>query len=191
MKGRKPRADELDLWNRVARQVTPISKPPQLPDREPADQRKPAQQPAKSFDLPQISGGKTELKDHIAPPISQSLAAEPLRMDRKTFRDMRRGKRVPDARIDLHGMTLDRAHAALTRFVLSSHASGKRLLLVITGKGKHRDDGGPIPVRFGVLRHQVPQWLRLPPLAGVVLQVTEAHRSHGGGGAYYVYLRRA
>jgi DNA-nicking Smr family endonuclease len=42
-----------------------------------------------------------------------------------------------------------------------------------------------------VLRHQVPQWLRLPPLGNVVMQVTPAHIRHGGHGAYYVYLRRA
>ncbi|MFG6543173.1 Smr/MutS family protein, partial [Sulfitobacter sp. M22298] len=51
-------------------------------------------------------------------------------------------------------------------------------------------DGGPIPVRDGVLRHQVPQWLSMPPLSSLVLQVAQAHVSHGGGGAYYVYLRR-
>ena len=87
-------------------------------------------------------------------------------------------------------MTLERAHTALTRFVLSSYTDQKRLLLVITGKGKNRDVSGPIPVRYGVLRHQVPEWLRLPPLANVVLQVTQAHVSHGGTGAYYVYLRK-
>ena len=63
-------------------------------------------------------------------------------------------------------------------------------MLVVTGKGKDRDTGGPIPVRHGVLRHNVPQWLRMPPLASLVLQITEAHLKHGGGGAYYVYLRR-
>jgi DNA-nicking Smr family endonuclease len=62
--------------------------------------------------------------------------------------------------------------------------------LVITGKGKHRDDGGPIPTRFGVLRHQVPQWLAMAPLGGLVMQITESHIRHGGQGAYYVYLRR-
>ena len=87
-------------------------------------------------------------------------------------------------------MRVDSAHPALVRFVMSAHASGKRLVLVITGKGKDRDEPGPMPVPRGVLRHQVPQWLSLPPLANVVLQVTPAHVSHGGGGAYYVYLRR-
>jgi len=36
----------------------------------------------------------------------------------------------------------------------------------------------------------VPQWLRMMPLAPAVMQVNEAHLKHGGGGAYYVYLRR-
>ncbi len=73
---------------------------------------------------------------------------------------------------------------------MGQHSAGKRLLLVITGKGKLRDEDGPIPVRLGMLRHQVPEWLRLQPLAGVVLQVTQAHPIHGGSGAYYVYLRK-
>jgi DNA-nicking Smr family endonuclease len=97
---------------------------------------------------------------------------------------------VPEARIDLHGMTLAEAHPELIRFVLNAHADAMRLVLVITGKGKDRDDGGPIPRRMGALRHQVPQWLRLLPLGPVVQQVAEAHARHGGHGALYVYLRR-
>ncbi|WP_298916198.1 Smr/MutS family protein [uncultured Roseobacter sp.] len=126
----------------------------------------------------------------LKPTLPDQLQKSPVQMDQKTFGKMTRGKLKPEGRIDLHGMTLDRAHAALTKFVLRAHGSGKRLVLVITGKGKNRDEGGPIPVRFGVLRHQVPQWLSSPPLASSVLQVSEAHVSHGGGGAYYVYLRR-
>jgi len=63
-------------------------------------------------------------------------------------------------------------------------------VLVITGKGRDDDGPGPIPRRRGVLRHQVPQWLSRPPLGPAVLQVTPAHRKHGGEGALYVYLRR-
>ncbi|OZA16644.1 MAG: DNA mismatch repair protein MutS, partial [Rhodobacterales bacterium 17-64-5] len=86
--------------------------------------------------------------------------------------------------------TLPEAHPELIRFILNAQTQGLRLVLVITGKGKRREDHGPIPQRMGALRHQVPQWLRLPPLGQAVLQVTEAHVRHGGGGAYYVYLRR-
>lgn len=124
------------------------------------------------------------------PTPGQEAGAEPLRMDAKAHRRMTAGKLRPEGKLDLHGMTLDRAHPALHRFLMDAHGEGKRLVLVVTGKGKRKDQGGPIPERTGVLRHQVPQWLRLPPLAALVLQVREAHRSHGGGGAYYVYLRR-
>lgn len=126
----------------------------------------------------------------LVPSVPDQLRQSPVQMDSKAFGKLKRGKIKPDGRIDLHGMTLDRAHPALTKFILGSHARGRRLVLVITGKGKMRDEGGPIPVRHGVLRHQVPQWLSMPPLASAVLQVSQAHISHGGGGAYYVYLRR-
>ncbi|HSG57221.1 MAG TPA: Smr/MutS family protein, partial [Paracoccaceae bacterium] len=75
-------------------------------------------------------------------------------------------------------------------FILSSHARGMRLVLVITGKGKVKDYEAPMPARHGVLRHQVPQWLNLAPLRPLVLQIAPAHIRHGGQGAYYVYLRR-
>ena len=113
------------------------------------------------------------------------------RMDHAAFRKMTRGKLKPEGRIDLHGMTLSQAHPALTRFILDAHAAGKRLVLVITGKGKDRETPDPIPIRRGVLRHQVPMWLHNPPLGAVVLDIREAHQRHGGGGAYYVYLKKA
>ena len=111
-------------------------------------------------------------------------------MDAGTHAKMTRGKLVPEARIDLHGMTLAEAHPELIRFILNAQSQGLRLVLVITGKGKRRDDSGPIPQRMGALRHQVPHWLHLPPLGPAVLQISEAHLKHGGSGAYYVYLRR-
>ncbi len=192
MKGRKPRQDELELWAKVASQTTPM--PKALQSRQPSHHKK--------SDADRQTAPMTEHRfrpiapsvpraDDLAPSLSQQLSNIPLQMDRKAYQKLKRGKLRPDAKIDLHGMTLERAHTALTRFVLSSHSSGKRLLLVVTGKGKNRDTGGPIPVRYGVLRHQVPEWLRLPPLSSAVLQVSQAHVSHGGGGAYYVYLRKA
>ena len=126
----------------------------------------------------------------LMPSLPDQIRKSPVQMDSKAFGRLKRGKIRPEGRIDLHGMTLDRAHPALTKFILGPHAKGRRLVLVITGKGKMRDEGGPIPVRHGVLRHQVPQWLSMPPLSAAVLQVSQAHISHGGGGAYYVYLRR-
>ncbi|MFV2001929.1 MAG: Smr/MutS family protein, partial [Paracoccaceae bacterium] len=114
----------------------------------------------------------------------------PLRMDAKSFARMTKGKLKPERRLDLHGMTLAQAQPALTGFILRAHDDNKRLVLIITGKGKMRNDTGPVPGRIGVLRDQVPRWLSAAPLNTAVLQVSPAHLRHGGEGAFYVYLRR-
>lgn len=191
MTRRRLKPDELDLWRKVAQTTDRLHperkhKGSPLPKPTPA---KPSKARIEGFDL----GHKSDAGQYghdIAPDISQTIAAQPVRMDRKTFGKLRRGKVVPEGKLDLHGMTMDQAHPALMGFILRAHDNNKRLVLVITGKGKSRDEGGPIPTRRGVLRHNVPQWLSAPPLSPVVLQVTEAHLKHGGGGAYYVYLRR-
>ena len=111
-------------------------------------------------------------------------------LDRKAQRALARGRVAPQARLDLHGMTLDRAHPALAGFVRRAHADGLRLVLVITGKGRP-DDGTEVIARpRGVLRRQVPAWLAQPPLAALVQRIAPAHRRHGGEGAFYVHLRR-
>ncbi|KIC49780.1 Smr/MutS family protein [Tateyamaria sp. ANG-S1] len=194
MTRRELRPEEEDLWRRVAdktERLHPekpfhpddfVTTPPPSPRSRPTFEVAPARQTSRT------SGPKTSV--NLSPSIVDQVAAQPVQMDRKAFTQMRRGKLKPEGKLDLHGMTIDRAHPALTRFILSAHGQGKRLVLVVTGKGKHRDDDGPIPVRFGVLRHQVPQWLSMPPLSSAVLQVSQANVKHGGGGAYYVYLRR-
>lgn len=195
---RKPRhlsQEERALWDRVADRTTPLrpsSDASMSPDPVPLAKPKsamPAPEPMPQFRV----GQKAEpaRKHDVMRPLVDRLATAPVNMDNKSFGKMKRGKLKPEARIDLHGMTLAEAHPELVAFILGSQAVGRRLVLVITGKGKDRDDGGPIPTRFGVLRHQVPQWLALPPLSHAILQVTPAHFRHGGHGAYYVYLRRS
>jgi DNA-nicking Smr family endonuclease len=184
--------EEADLWRSVARTARPIhSQKLHLPDPPP-----PVDPPPMAHAKPRLSpfllGEKhrTPEKRDISPSLPDLLGQAPLRMDANTHAKMTRGKLQPEARIDLHGLTLAEAHPELIRFILNAHSAGLRLVLVITGKGKRREDSGPIPQRIGALRHQVPQWLQLPPLGQAVLQVSEAHLKHGGGGAYYVYLRR-
>ncbi len=193
---KKPRhlsAEERALWDMVAKRADPLEKPaskfvraaPRTPDVKLPTTR----QPIQSFNIGQ---SVDHTRDHdLLPSLGQQMRATPIQMDQKAFSRMKRGKLKPEARIDLHGMTLAQAHPALTGFILRSASAGHRLVLVISGKGKNRDDGGPIPTKFGVLRHQVPQWLAMAPLGALVMQVSEAHVRHGGGGAYYVYLRRS
>ncbi len=192
------RPEEEELWQAVARTAQPMhpsrvrSQTPKL-DLPPALSHQPETiTPAPAFGRFRIGEKVRHAPQHdILPPLRDQLATAPLRMDAKNFARMSRGKLSPEARIDLHGMTLSEAHPELIRFILNAHADGMRLVLVITGKGSRRtEDHGPIPQRQGVLRHQVPHWLRMPPLGPAVLQVAAAHLRHGGEGAYYVYLRR-
>jgi DNA-nicking Smr family endonuclease len=189
------RPEEEELWQIVARSAKPMHA---AVLRRKTDAAPPLPVVVKSLTaaerLPHFRlGEKTRPTTihNLAPSLSQSLAEAPVLMDAKAHARMTRGKLHPEARIDLHGMTLAEAHPELIRFILNTHAAGCRLVLVITGKGKEKPDHGPIPQRVGVLRHQVPLWLRQVPLGPCVLQVTEAHLKHGGAGAFYIYLRRA
>lgn len=192
---RGPSAEDAEIWARVAATVAPLhpkrADPNELAAPEPTAAA-PAPERANRQPLPRFRVGEAA-QTRIASPgpspsPAQRLAAGPLNMDPKTHRRMTRGKLRPEARLDLHGMTLAVAHPQLIQFVASCHAAGLRLVLVITGKG--RGEHGPLPTRPGALRHHVPFWLHGAPLAPLVQQVTAAHDRHGGEGAYYVYLRR-
>lgn len=190
---RKPRLndDDLELWRRVTERTEKLDlKSLFTPEIDAPPPSPAALKRGRSALLGKPMPKPRRRTYDLMPSLPDQVRSAPVQMDNKSFGKLKRGKLRPEGRIDLHGMTLDRAHPALLHFIQTSHRNGKRLVLVITGKGKQRDDGGPIPVRYGVLRHQVPQWLSSPPLSSVVLQVAQAHISHGGSGAYYVYLRR-
>lgn len=194
MSRRKLRDDERQLWDHVARTATPLDPERRKNDgarigKPAAAASRPSADPLPAFTIGEQARPMSSAA-RIEPDVSERTRAAPVNMDFKTYKRMKRGKLKPEGRIDLHGMTIVEAHPALNRFILSAQAEGKRLVLVITGKGRRDDDGGPIPRRVGVLRHEVPRWLSSAPLAAFVQQVTPASDRHGGRGAYYVYLRR-
>lgn len=191
MAGKKDRKhlspEERALWSKVVEGATPLFPKKAMPVSEvkPAKTlhtNKPEPAPLPDFRIGEKSRGKQ--RDTALTPFSPPAP----RMDARALTKMKRGKLKPQARIDLHGMTVSAAHTALTAFILRASADGLRLVLVITGKG--RGDSGAIPETRGVLRRQVPHWLETPPISQAVLQVETAHHRHGGSGAYYVYLRR-
>jgi DNA-nicking Smr family endonuclease len=191
--------EDRELWDRVKRTATPLppsqlekqgGHPPPDATKPRAAAPKPEAEPVEQFRIGEAASAPSAPQPRHD--LSDRIAQAPIRMKQTAHRRMIRGKLKPEARIDLHGMTLSEAHPALVDFVVGAHAQGLRLLLVITGKGRSsdREDHGPIPIRRGVLKQQVPGWLTAPPLGPLVLEIREAHQRHGGGGAYYVYLRR-
>ena len=104
-------------------------------------------------------------------------------MDRRMARRLKRGELPMDGRIDLHGLTLDQAHSALTSYIRGAYNRGARCVVVVTGKGKGGDGTGKI-------RRETPHWLNQAGLRPLVLAVTEARTHDGGTGAFYVLLKR-
>ena len=107
--------------------------------------------------------------------------------DRRLKQRLARGTEAIEARVDLHGKTQSEAYAALFSFLRKAQSDSARFVLVITGKGGNaREDGS----ERGVLKRQVPQWLRLPEFRRYVLGFGDAHHRHGGAGALYLRIRR-
>ena len=100
------------------------------------------------------------------------------------LRELRSGRARPEAELDLHGQTTVAASAALARFLENARQQGRRLLLVIHGRGRGSGPAGP------VLRQQVIAQLSEGPLAAEVLALVTAPPAQGGAGAALVLLRR-
>ena len=123
-----------------------------------------------------------------APP-SQPRLPRLAPLERKVRQRLSRGQISADAAIDLHGFRQAEAHSALRHFLHRSQRDGARIVLVVTGKGRRRDDdmgAGDV----GVLKRSVPLWLAEPALRAIVVGFEDAGRAHGGAGALYVRLRR-
>lgn len=172
---------DTELWRYVTRNVVPYR-----------PQRRPTPEPAASS--PDANPKSEREADFSAPsPAPAKRAALPLKMgaiaamDKRTGQRFKRGEMAVDGRIDLHGMTLDQAHGALSGFIRRSHARGARCVIVVTGKGGDKSGGGK---GMGKIRREAPDWLNRPDLRPLILAVTEARQQHGGAGALYVLLKR-
>lgn len=190
------KAPDHELWEKVAKTVTPIKhtrytemavpsepgapKAPPPPPAKPAPKKPTAPRPA--------AARRTE------PPAPPALS----QFDRRTRQKFTRGNVDIEARLDLHGHSAERARGELMHFISSAHARGLRTVLVITGKGDspyarhtlHGADHFHTPERQGRLRRLIPEWLGEAAFRGYVSGLQPAHPRHGGGGAFYVRLRR-
>ena len=174
-KSRRLTDEERKLWGHFTRSVVPRGRG-----------LVPAAPP------PTAATSKTKSPTQARPPARVAAAGartapglEPF--DRRLKQRLARGTESVDERIDLHGRTQSEAHAALLSFLRKAQSHGAKFVLVITGKGGGaRDDWS----ERGVLKRQVPQWLKLPEFRGYVIGFEDAHSGHGGAGALYVRIRR-
>jgi DNA-nicking Smr family endonuclease len=171
---------DSELWQAALRDVKPLRK------RKPPPMSKPLPAPA-PVNVP-AAPAKPRAALSPLPPITGLRAPG---LDKASAERLKRGRYPIEARIDLHGMTQDGAHGALGDFIAASARAGRRCVLVITGKGLRRLGDDRPAGEIGVLRGAVPRWLNETPNRTRILAFATAQPRDGGGGAFYVLLRRA
>ena len=174
MKKRDLSDDEKELWKEFSKSTEPLPHQNQKNQKTAPGKKKPINSVNLKDEKKHYIGGKKSPAHVDKAPVSSVLS-----MDSKLHTKMRQGKIRPDAKLDLHGLNLSQAQPILTKFVLDAH-----------GKGRNTEDHDIIPKRKGILKANVPNWLSMEPLSSKILQITNAHVKHGGGGAFYVYLRK-
>jgi len=162
----RPRARGLTdadraLWADYASQLAPLrgrsdGKPPVSPvvDRVP-----PAPQPR-----PEVRAQPVRPR-HVASPLN--VGDPPGGVDKATWRRFRTGKLAATRRLDLHGMTAQRAFHALVSFLHTAHAEHIRCVEVVTGRGSGESGG--------VIRRELPHWLNLPEIRPMILGAAHPH----------------
>jgi len=99
---------------------------------------------------------------------------------RRTLMKLTRGLMPIDARIDLHRLTGDEMIATMDQFLDRCQGQGKRVILVVHGKGCRGPNSAP------VLKNVLNGWLRQQP---AVLAFCTAKSAHGAAGALYILLK--
>ncbi|MBN8440535.1 MAG: Smr/MutS family protein [Thauera sp.] len=101
-------------------------------------------------------------------------------LPRRVLSDLRRGRWVLQAQIDLHGFTRDEARKALGHFLVASLQQGHRCIRVIHGKGLGS------PGRVSILKQLSRGWLAQRE---EILAFCQAGPHDGGSGALLVLMR--
>ncbi len=155
-------------WTAYAGHVAP------LPGRE-----RPTLPAAPAATAPTHRAAEPPRASRRAPLPSIAVGDHPPGVDAATWRRFHSGRLSAPRRLDLHGYTAQRAHAALSHFLRVAHAEHVRCVEIITGRG------GP---EGGVLRRELPHWLNAAELRPLILAL--AHPQRGNEGAVHVLLRR-
>ena len=206
----KQGSEDRTLWRRVAAGVAPIDRN-RRSDTEPADIRKtPTSDGAKGQAAPPPipkPAAKAKPQPQTKKPSAKRSHADLLGgwevhgavlpgVHGRTASRLTRGQKEIDATLDLHGSRQHDAQRQLQQFIQTGVQSGHRCLLVITGKGRSRvttDHDGRADVMAqapGVIKRRLLDWRAMPGLAEHILAVKAAQPRHGGGGAFYVLLKR-
>ena len=95
--------------------------------------------------------------------------------------------------IDLHGYTLDEANKKIREFINKSFSENVNKLIIVTGKGLHSENEKDpyVSKDLGILKYSVPEFITNDKdLMTKIHEIKDAKIEDGGGGAFYIYLKR-
>ena len=95
--------------------------------------------------------------------------------------------------IDLHGYTLDAANKTIEDFINKAFLENINKIIVVTGKGIHSDNEKDpyVSKELGILKYSVPEFIsNNSSLMSMINEITDAKIEDGGGGAFYIFLKR-
>ena len=95
--------------------------------------------------------------------------------------------------IDLHGYSLEEANKSIEDFIIKSYQEKINKLIVVTGKGIHsQNEKNPyVSKDLSILKYSVPEFIsNNKKLTKIIYEMKDAKIEDGGGGAFYVYLKK-
>lgn len=168
--------DEAALFRAAVRGVRPLPRAATPPAVKPARPSARFTRADRAAVLEESLGGVAD--DPALAPGDELTFRRPA-VQPTVLRRLRRGEYRVQREIDLHGLTVVEAKAALRAFLVEALESGVQCVRIVHGKGLRSGPRGP------VLKAAVSGLLRR---SGAVLAYVSARPVDGGSGALYVLL---
>jgi len=102
----------------------------------------------------------------------------------RRLRQLERGRLIPNASLDLHGVAASLVAEKIGHFLQDARYQGWQTLLIVTGRGLHSPTGQTL------VRDAAEKYLR-QNAEGQVAEWGRAPRSYGGEGALAVFLKQS
>ena len=104
-----------------------------------------------------------------------------------------KNKNLKARSIDLHGYTLDEANKTIEDFINKAFSENINKLIIVTGKGLHSENEKDpyVSKDLGILKYSVPEFIKYnASLMKMINEITDAKIEDGGGGAFYIFLKK-
>ena len=105
----------------------------------------------------------------------------------------KKNKNLKVRSIDLHGYTLDEANKTIEAFINKAYSENINKLIIVTGKGLHSENEKDpyVSKELGILKYSVPEFITSnASLMNMINEITDAKIEDGGGGAFYIFLKK-